>query len=512
MRRSHFILSLIVLALVAPWGLFTNNAAAVAPAWDGNFHAYVVGDVVSYQGVEYVCRQSHTSQPGWTPPVVPALWLLSNGTQPTNTPVPTATTPPPPTSTPRPTATTPPGTPTPIPTSTPQPTSTPVVTPPPGGKRIVGYFTEWGIYGRNYQVKNIVTSGSASKLTHINYAFGNVVNSRCQLGDTYADYDKFYSAADSVDGQADTWDNGALRGNFNQLRKLKQMYPNIKVLISLGGWTWSSGFSDAALPANRSAFVKSCVDLFIKDPRWAGVFDGIDIDWEYPGACGNTCNYRPEDTQNFTALLAEFRSQLNQVRPGLLLTIAAPAGPDKISKIQISQISQYLDFINLMTYDFHGAWENTTNFNSNLYTPAGDPATGNARVSVNDAVNQWLQGGAPASKIVVGVPFYGRGWTGVPSSNNGLWQSATGAAPGTYEAGIEDYKVLKNKGYSRYYSSAAQAAWLYNGSVFWTYDDPPIMAAKMSYIKSKGLGGAMFWELSGDTSNGELINALYTNQ
>ncbi len=338
------------------------------------------------------------------------------------------------------------------------------------------------------------------------------MNSRCALGDTYADYDRFYSAAESVDGVADTWDTGALRGSFNQLRKLKAAYPNINVMISLGGWSWSAGFSDAALPANRAAFVKSCVDLFIKDARWAGVFDGIDIDWEYPGACGNTCAYRAEDTQNFTALLAEFRTQLNAVRPGLLLTIAAPAGPDKIAQIQVNQIHQYLDFINIMSYDIHGAFEPTTNFQSALYIAAGDPATGNGRVSVDSAVTQWLQGGTPASKLVVGVPFYGRGWTGVPATNNGLWQGSTGGAPGTYEAGIEDYKVLKTKGFPRFFNSAAQAAWLYSNGVFWTYDDPAIMIAKMNYIKSKGLGGAMFWELSGDTTDGELITTLYNNR
>src|SRR6185295_2655174 len=110
------------------------------------------------------------------------------------------------------------------------------------------------------------------------------------------------------------------------------------------------------------------------------------IDWEYPGACGNTCAFRPEDTQNFTALLAEFRSRLQAVRPGLLLTIAAPAGPDKIDKIAVAQIHQYLDFINLMAYDIHGAWESTTNFQSALYQATGDPATGNTRISVDGAV------------------------------------------------------------------------------------------------------------------------------
>ncbi len=567
LRRWNIVSALMIVSLVAAFVAFAAGADAAAPAWNGNSQSYAVGAVVSYGGSEYRCLQAHTSQPAWTPPATPALWQLVTGPTATSTrtptpggPTATATRTPTRTPTPSGVCTAPawnastaytggsvvsyngrtwrakwwtqnevPGVassgvwedlgpcstnPTPTSTRTPTPSSTPTgptVTPTPGGKRMIGYFVEWGVYARNYHVKNIKTSGSAAKLTHINYAFANVVSSRCQLGDTYADYDRFYDAATSVDGVADTWDAGALRGNFNQLRKLKAEYPQIKVLISLGGWSWSGGFSDAALPANRVAFVKSCIDLYIKDPRWTGVFDGIDIDWEYPGACGLTCNFRPEDTQNFTALLAEFRSQLNAVRPGLLLTIAAPAGQDKIAKIQVGSIHQYLDFINLMTYDFHGTWENTTNFNSPLYPATGDPAAGQ-KLTTDEAVTTWLQGGTPPNKLVVGVPFYGKGWQGVGSANNGLWQASGGAAPGTYEPGSEDYKVLKTKGYPRFFQSQAQAAWLYSGGIFWTYDDPPVMTAKMNYIKSKGLGGVMFWELSGDTSNGELITTLYNNR
>ncbi len=159
--------------------------------------------------------------------------------------------------------------------------------PPPTGDKVrLGYFTEWGIYGRNYNVKNLVTSGSASKITHINYAFGNVTGGKCAIGDSYADYDKAFTADQSVSGVADTWDQ-PLRGNFNQLRELKAKYPNIKVLWSFGGWTWSGGFGDAA--KNPAAFAQSCYDL-VHDPRWADVFDGIDIDWEYPNACGLSCD------------------------------------------------------------------------------------------------------------------------------------------------------------------------------------------------------------------------------
>jgi chitinase len=325
-----------------------------------------------------------------------------------------------------------------------------------------------------------------------------------------------------VDGVADTWDAGALRGSFNQLRKLKLQYPNIQVMISVGGWTWSDKFSDAALTAqSRERFVRSCIDLYIKGQfapglNYPGIFDGIDIDWEYPAACGNTCNYRPEDTQNFTLLLQEFRRQLDaleaQTGDDYLLTIAAPAGPDKISKIQVGAIHQYLDFINIMTYDFHGAWENTTNFHSPLYGNPADP-TYSQGLWTDNAVQLWLNGGTPANKLVVGVPFYGRGWRGVPNVNNGLYQPSQGGAAGTYEVGIEDYKVLKGleATYGRYRDPASGAFYIYNPGtqIWWSYDDPTSMGNKMSYIRNRGLGGAMFWELSGDDSSGSLIQAVH---
>src|SRR4029078_3690082 len=203
----------------------------------------------------------------------------------------------------RPPTTAPPTT---APPTTRPPTTAPPTTrpPPPGGSKVLGYFAEWGVYQRAYHAKNIATSGSVNKLTHINYAFGNVTNGQCALGDTYADYDRFYSAAESVDGVADTWDAGVLRGSFNQLRKLKRLNPNLKVLESFGGWTWSGGFGQAA--SNPTAFANSCYNL-VEDPRWADVFDGIDIDWEYPNACGLSCD--TSGASSFKTLMSALRTR-----------------------------------------------------------------------------------------------------------------------------------------------------------------------------------------------------------
>ena len=399
-----------------------------------------------------------------------------------------------------------------------------------GAKRVLGYFVQWGIYGRNYRVRNIDTSGTAAELTHINYAFGNVRNNRCEVGvtqasdpntgiggDAFADYTKAFSAAESVDGVADTW-NQTLRGNWNQLKKLKARHAGLKVLISLGGWTWSRGFSEAAKPANRQAFVASCIDAYIRGNlpvtdgaggvgAAAGVFDGIDIDWEYPNACGLTCG-SVEDRANFTALMAEFRRQLDAVRPGLLLTAAVGAGVDKIAATDPGQYAQYLDFINVMTYDFHGAWESRTNHHSALFDSPNDPSTGDVRFyNSNDAIEAFLERGVPASKLNLGIGFYGRGWTNVANVNNGLYQTGS-AAPGTYESGIEDYKVLKNLGWPSFVDSQARAHWIYNGSTFWSFDNPALITEKMTYAKTQGLGGAFFWELSGDDAQGTLAKAM----
>src|SRR6266540_5614675 len=401
------------------------------------------------------------------------------------------------------------------------------------GAKVVGYYIEWGIYGRNYRVKDVATSGSAARLDVVNYAFGNVAPDAtgdvvCKLGDEWADYQKPWTADESVTGEEVTWPRPIL-GNFQQLQALKEQHPNLKVLISLGGWTWSTYFSDAALTKqSRQRFVSSCIDLFIRgdipDPGWGGmggpgaatgVFDGIDIDWEWPGSDGNAGNIiRAQDKENFTRLLAEFRKQLHaygkQTHKDYLLTAFLPASAAKIDAgFEVPDIFGFLSFGSVQGYDFHGTWESTTNHQSNLYTSPSDPSS--PRYSDDAVVNEYLQRGAPSKEIVLGVPFYSRGWTGVAGANDGLYQPAAGAAPGTWEAGVDDYEVVRDRlasGFVRHEDSAAGAAWLFDGTTFWTFDDPPIMAAKAEYARQHRLGGIMFWELSGDTPEGELIAAI----
>jgi len=432
-------------------------------------------------------------------------------------------------------------------TATSQPTSvatssaTAASTTPP--YNVIGYFVQWGIYARNYRIKQVETSGSAAKLTHLIYAFANVSTdykcyeeTRFGWGDANADYGWLFSSAESVDGVADTFDQN-LKGHFNQIKKLKALHPQLKVLMSIGGYSWSGRFSDAALPENRVAFVQSCIDLFIRGnlPKIsgtrsggpgsaAGVFDGIDIDWEFPNDPAFTGDpsrslppnvYRPEDKQNYTALLAEFRKQLDEVGKETgkhyLLTAAMSIGADKMANLEIPKIYPNLDFINLFTYDLHGAWAATgpTDFDAALYSSPDDPSPAPVgSYSVDYGVKAYEAQGVPANKLMVGIPFYGRGWTNVPNKNNGLYQSdpAMAPAPGQYEAGVNDYKVLKKLTAPIYRDPKTQAMWVYDGKTFWNYDDPITIAAKMDYIKKNSLGGTMFWSLDGD--DGTLVKAI----
>ncbi|WP_329390336.1 glycoside hydrolase family 18 protein [Streptomyces sp. NBC_01716] len=369
--------------------------------------------------------------------------------------------------------------------------------PTAAGEKVIGYFANWGVYDRNYHVKNIETSGSADKLTHINYAFGNVQGGKCTIGDSFADYEKAYTADQSVDGVADAWDQ-PLRGNFNQLRKLKEKHPGLKVVWSFGGWSWSGGFGEAA--KNPAAFAKSCHDL-VEDPRWADVFDGIDIDWEYPNACGLTCDTSGPDA--FTNMVSALRTEFGGDSLVTAAITADASDGGKIDATDYGAAAQYLDWYLPMTYDFFGAFaaQGPTAPHSPLTSYDGIPQEG---FNSDAAITKLKAKGVPAEKLLLGIGFYGRGWTGVTQAEPG--GSATGAAPGTYEAGIEDYKVLKNTCPAN--GTVGGTAYAHCGNNWWSYDTPATIGTKMDYKNEQGLGGTFFWELSGDTTDGELIKAI----
>ncbi|AUG77240.1 chitinase [Kitasatospora sp. MMS16-BH015] len=387
----------------------------------------------------------------------------------------------------------------------------------------VGYFTQWGIYS-GFSAKKVQTSGQAGKLTVINYAFGNVSSdgtcfeaSGAGVGDPWADYQRPVGAEESVDGVADA-DAQQVKGNFNQLRKLKAANPQLKSVISLGGWTWSKYFSDAAATdASRKKFVASCLDLYllgnlpgVTPGAGAGVFDGIDIDWEYPGGGGDPGNVvRPEDGHNYTLLMQEFRRQLDALGRSAhrhyLLTAAVPANETKADRLEIPQVARQVDWLNLMTYDLHGTWESSTDHNANLYSDSADPAVDNRSYSADRVVRHYLAKGLPPHKAVLGVPFYGYGWTGVPAGDKfGLYQTSTGPARG----GNLPYNQIKDLPGTVHYDRQHGATWKYDGTEFWSYDTPELLTRKAQYADWHGLAGVMAWALDNDDAQGSLVAAL----
>jgi len=410
------------------------------------------------------------------------------------------------------------------------------------GYRNVGYFAQWGVYARDFQLKRLKDSGAVNNLTHINYSFGNINNQSLECfiankaqgtgpngsdgaGDAWADFGMGYTAANSVSGAADTWDQ-PLAGSFNQLKQLKVVNPNLKPIISLGGWTWSKNFSIAsATDASRKKLVSSCINLYIKgnlpviDGRGgagaaAGVFDGIDIDWEWPGSNngleGNTVDV-VNDKNNFRLLLKEFRTQLDAygATTGKHYTLSAflPANTADIASggWNNPELFTYLDFGNVQGYDFWGGWAPTqVGHQGNLYDDPADTRPAAQRYSVDKAIKAYTNAGIKPSQLGMGLAMYGRGWQGASSS--APWGPATGTAPGTYEAGNENYDILKTRG-TDYYNAAIGAAYRYDGSQWWSYDNPQSISAKADYIVAKGLGGGMWWDLSGN-KDGSLLKVL----
>src|SRR5215472_4664195 len=348
-------------------------------------------------------------------------------------------------------------------------------------KVVGGYFEEWSIYFAGYNIANLQSNGVADKLTHLNYAFGNATANGCAIADAWADYQSPYLP--SVSGAPYT---GPLYGNFAALQQLKQLHPNLKVLISLAG---AAGFSAA------------------------GIFDGFDIDWEFPTAA---------DTQNTTLLMQEFRKQLDALgetnKKHYLLTMFGPAGQQNFSNIQLAEVAEQLDYYNVQGYDFHGTWETSTNHASPLFDDAQDPVR-DQNFYIDYTIRAYLRAGVPAHKLVVGIPIYARGWTGVPSANNGLYQTSTGPAPfppADYlqTPGVITYRTLIGlTGFTRNFDYKRIAVWLYDATsqTFWSYDDPVTVWLKTAYVRLRepsGLGGAFVWALKDDDANGTIAKTM----
>ncbi|MBN1409787.1 MAG: glycoside hydrolase family 18 protein [Spirochaetales bacterium] len=392
----------------------------------------------------------------------------------------------------------------------------------PDKKIILGYFIEWGIYGRAYKTSEI----PVKSLTHMNYAFAEVTP-EFEIGmlDPWADIQISLPGEDT---------SLPFLGNFNQMVVMKKTNPNLKTLISIGGWTKSGNFSAmAASGEGRAKFAASCVD-FIRTYQ----FDGIDLDWEYPGVEGMPGTaFDPEnDKRNFTLLLKDLRITLDKAGAEdgktYLLTAATSAGKEKIAHLELDKIARYLNYLAIMTYDFHGGWDNVTNHQSALsYNPDNpakeeEPELIQSRANIEAVVKMYLDGGFPKNKLILGVPFYGRAWIVKSTKNNGLFQpTKEGKLPvGSWEAGVYDYTDIMKKfpDAKIMWDDKAKAAYvlvkdksadkddatLYD--VFITFDSTKSIETKCKYVNANGLAGIMFWELSGDRSN-ELVKTIVDN-
>ncbi|CAE7191855.1 unnamed protein product [Rhizoctonia solani] len=359
------------------------------------------------------------------------------------------------------------------------------ITAVPGGKINVGYFTNWGVYGNQpFYAQNITTD----TVTHILYAFGDCdgQTGMAKLSDTYSDQQMHF------DG--DTWDETGnnLYGNFKQLYALKLKHRSIKVLLSIGGWTYSqAGHFDFVTSASaRATFVNSSIALMEDNG-----LDGIDIDYEYPDTT--------ERASGFVSLLSEMRAGLDahakkkgESNP-YQLSAAVPAGAANYQVLQTAQMNQYLTMWNLMAYDYAGAWSSVSDDQANLYSGTDSGS------STDTAISWYTSNGVPANKIALGIPLYGRSF----QNTGGIRQSYSGVGAGSAESGIYDYKALPPDGAQVVENTTLVSSYSYNPSSreLVSYDTPDIAKLKAQYIAKKGLAGGMFWELSGDKTGSDSL-------
>ena len=405
------------------------------------------------------------------------------------------------------------------------------------GKILGGYFEEWSIYYAGYNIANLQQNGVADKLTHLIYAFANVTTTpapACAIADSWADYQTPYLP--SVSG---TPYPGPLYGNFAAIQQLKQLHPHLKVLISMGGASAANVaafVSASSTEAGRQALASSCINMFIQGNIATGVtapglFDGFNIDWEFPTAA---------DKQNFTALLKEFRSQLDALGETTgkhyVLSFDGPAGAQNYVNIDLRKAAEQVDFITIDGYNYAGSWDTQTNDASPLFDDRQDPLHGQG-LDIDSTVNAYLKAGVPPHKYTMGLPLYGAGWTGVPDVHHGLYQDSTGPSPVPLASGkglctdlsgntpgcdvlltpgTATYSTLAKlaaNGYSNWFDRQRVAVSLYNpdSDTFYTYDDPDTAFLKMLYVDVKvpgGLGGAYVWALKDDDANGSMVKTM----
>lgn len=342
------------------------------------------------------------------------------------------------------------------------------------GFRSVLYFCNWAIYGRKHFPKDI----PLDRVSHILYAFANITpeTGEIVLSDKWSDTDIV------LDG--DSWNdpNTYLKGCLNQFFNFKKQHRSLKIMLSIGGWTYSSALAQGASTVERRKnFATSAVKLL----KELGL-DGLDVDWEYP--------QNEEQAQQYVDLLRELRLELdsyalhlNLPRDQFELSVAAPAGPFQYRTLKVRDMDQYLTFWNVMCYDYAGSWSNTAQHHANLF---------GGELNTDTALKYYQSGGVHPSKLVMGMPIYGRAFVGT----DGLGKPYSGIGEGSWEAGTWDFKALPLPGSTETTDMQAVAAYSYDPQkkLLVTYDNNATIKAKADYVRQNGYGGGMWWESSGD--------------
>lgn len=390
----------------------------------------------------------------------------------------------------------------------------------------IGYFADWNVANRGYTVQELQSSGAPEHLTRIMWAFGHISSDGlCHIPEDghnqpWELYQRRYEADESVSGEADEYEQ-ELAGSLNQMRQLQEEYPDMGLSLSLGGWNLSTYFSEAArTEESREAFVASCLDLWLRgdmpesdgepqggDGAAAGIFDGIDLDWEWPTGDGHEDNVEhPDDPANFTLLVAEFRDQLDELSDetgdDYSLSVSLPGSASHAEGFE-GEIFDLVEFATVQGYDFTGPWEEETAHHSNLYTPDFDDDANSA----DDAVQRYLDLGASPETLVMGVPAFGRGWQGVGDDREGRGQPVDGPVDDHYDGPTMPFDELEELDGRRFLDEDAGAYWVYDGDEWWTYDNPDVIDIKGDYVLEQGLGGLMVWNLDMDP-DGEFVASM----
>lgn len=310
------------------------------------------------------------------------------------------------------------------------------------------------------------------RLSHINYAFVDIRDNRAWLHN---------EATDTT--------------NLRKLSELKKINPDLKILISIGGWTWSKNFSDAVLTdTSTQNFASSAVSIVSKYN-----LDGIDIDWEYPGMIGDSNVYRPEDKEHYTILFKDLRLGLDSLagitHMKYYVTTAVGGSQQYINHTEMDKVQQYTDYINVMSYDYASGSDPISSHHTNLYVSSGD----SNQYSAHRSIQTFIEAGVPPDKIVIGIAFYGKGWQMQSTENNGLYSKAQRSARGGGFTYLKDSLVNKN-GYKQYWDAKAKAPYLFSAEkkIFISYDDERSVKEKCKYVRRHHLAGAMFWEYNSD--------------